>query len=149
MVTILSSVLGFLGGIIAWFATNYWGRTLLRFWDVRLEAHETMYLYANVYAHPLADEAITKDGRVRLRKLGAKIDGLRMVLLWPLFWYLRARGYDLRLAAHGLTGLSNSLGRDDKVAARFRVQAQKHLRLPTDPKDRERVECEQRGDGDA
>ncbi|SRR6266852_5104553 len=130
---ILSSVLGFVGGIIAWFATNYWGRSLLRFWDVRLEAHETMYLYANVYADRPADLARAQEGSANFRKLGAKIDGLRAILPPLLSWYLRVRGYDLRLAAQGLTGLSNSLGVKDGDMVRFRVQAQKNLCLPTDP----------------
>jgi hypothetical protein len=143
---ILSSVLGFVGGIFAWFATNYWGRSLLRFWDLRLEAHETMYLYANVYANR-PDLARAQEGSAHLRKLGAKIDGLRAVLPPPLPWYLRVRGYDLHLAAEGLTRLSNSLGLNDGDMVRFRVQAQKNLCLPIDPEERERVEREQRLDG--
>jgi hypothetical protein len=139
---ILSSVLGFVGGIFAWFATNYWGRTLLRFWDLRLEAHETMYLYANV--RPV-DLTRLQEGSAHLRKLGAKIDGLGVVLPSALSWYLRVRRYDLRLAAQGLTGLSNSLGASDEV--RFRVQVQRNLRLPVASEEREKVEREQRLDG--
>jgi hypothetical protein len=125
MGSILPSVLGFVGGILAWFGVNYWGRSLLRFWDLRLEAHETMYLYANVYANRPADLARAQEGSAHLRKLGAKIDGLRAVLPPPLPWYLRVRGYDLHSAAEGLTGLSNSLGVNDGDMVRFRVQAQK------------------------
>jgi hypothetical protein len=143
----LSSALGFVGGIIGWFATNYWGRSLLRFWDLRLEAHETIYLYANVSADRPADLARTREGSAHHRELGAKIDALRAVLPAALSWYLRARRYDLRLAAQGLTGLSNSLGVNDGDMVRFRVQAQKSLRLRSDPEDRERVEREQRLDG--
>jgi hypothetical protein len=141
---ILSSVLGFVGGIFAWFATNYWGRILLRFWDLRLEAHETMYLYANV--RPV-DLTRLQEGSTDLRKLGAKIDGLRAVLPSALSWYLRVRRYDLRLAAQGLTGLSNSLGANDEEMVRFRVQAQRNLRLPVASEEREKVEREQRLDG--
>ena len=107
---IASSALGFVGGIVGWFATNYWGRTFLRFWDLRLEAHETMFIYANVSADRPASLARAEDGSVRLRQLGAKIDAIRVVLPAPLCWYLHMRNYDLHLAALGLTGLSNSLG---------------------------------------
>jgi hypothetical protein len=141
---IFSSALGFVGGMIAWFATNYWGRSLLRFWDLRLEAHETIYLYANVRADRPSDLARAQEASNHFRKLGAKIDGLRTVLPAPLSWYLRARRYHLQLAAEGLTGLSNWLGVDDDKTSQFRVLAQKNLRLPIDPEERESVEREQR-----
>src|SRR5260370_39191791 len=128
---IASSALGFVGGIVGWFATNYWGRTLLRFWDLRLEAHATMLARA-------------EEGSVRLRQLGAKIDAIRAVLPTPLCWYLHIRKYDLHLSALGLTGLSNSR---DSDAVRFRVQAQRGLRLPIDPRERDQVEREERLDG--
>jgi hypothetical protein len=129
---IASTITGLVGGFFAWFATNYWGRSLLRFWDLRLEAHETMFLYANVSAER-PSPARAESGSVHLRQLGAKIDALRAALPGPLSWYLRRRHYDLHQAALGLVGLSNSLGARDGDAMRFRVQAQRGLRLPTDP----------------
>jgi hypothetical protein len=144
MEPLVSSALGVAGGIVAWFATNYWGRTLLKFWDLRLEAHETMFFYANV----LADRpAGAQEGRVHLRQLGAKIEGITAVLPTPIHWYLRIRNYDLHSAARGLTGLSNFLGGDDSAAVRFRVQAQRGLGLPIDPKEREQVDRAERLDG--
>lgn len=147
MAMIASTALGVIGGIAAWFATNYWGRTLSRFWDLRLEAHETIFFYANISADNHTSSANANDGRVRLRKLGAKIDALRAVLPALLRWYLRVRHYDLHSAALGLTGLSNSLGTRDSHAVRFRVQAQRALRLPIDPTEQERVEREERLEG--
>ena len=98
---IASAALGFVGGIVGWFATNYWGRTLLRFWDLRLEAHETMFVYANVSTDHPGSLARAEDGSIRLRRLGAKIDAIRTVLPTPLYWYLRMRKYDLHFAALG------------------------------------------------
>jgi len=147
MELIASSALGFAGGIVGWFATNYWGRTLLRFWDLRLEAHETMFIYANVFVDHPGSLARAEDGSVRLRQLGAKIDALRVVLTGPLYLYLHMRNYDLRSAALGLTGLSNSLGARDGDAVRFRLQAQRALRLPIDLTERDQVELENRLDG--
>jgi len=141
---IVSTALGFVGGIVSWFATNYWGRTLSHFWDLRLETHETIFFYANISADRPANSANAGDGRIQLRKLGAKIDALRAVLPAPLRWYLLARHYDLHSAALGLTGLSNSLGVSDSDTVRFRVQAQKSLCLPTDPKEQERADREKR-----
>lgn len=83
-----------------------------------------------------------------LRQLGAKIDALRVALPAPLNWYLHhIRKYDLHSASLGLTGLSNSLGARDNDTVRFRVQAQRGLRLPIDPEEREQIEREQRLEG--
>ncbi|MGC1861057.1 MAG: hypothetical protein WA733_08015 [Methylocystis sp.] len=139
-----STVFGFIGGVVSWFAINYWGRTLSRFWDLRLEAHETIFFYSNISADHQASSANANDGRVQLRKLGAKIDALRAVLPAPLRWCLRACHYDLRSAAQGLTGLSNSLGARESDVIRFRVQAQRALCLPIDPIEQERVDREKR-----
>jgi hypothetical protein len=144
---VASSALGFVGGLLGWFATNYFGRTLLRFWDLRLEAHETMFLYADVSADRPASLARAEDGSARLRQLGAKIDALRVALPRPLCLFLHMRNYNLRSAALGLIGLSNSLGARDTDAVGFRVQAQRALRLPIDPTERDQVELENRLDG--
>ncbi len=147
MEPIASSAFGFVGGIVAWFATNYWGRALLRFWDLRHEAHKTMFIYANVSADHPGSFARAGEGSDRLRQLGAKIDAIRAILPTPLRWYLHMRKYDLRMAASGLAGLSNSLGARDSDAVWFRVQAQRGLRLPIDPTEQEQVERKKRLEG--
>jgi hypothetical protein len=144
MEQIMSTVLGFIGGVIAWFATNYWGRTLLKFWDLRLEAHEAMFLFSDVRADSIRSLGRANEGSLRFRELGAKIEGLRSVLPAPLSWCLHKRSYDLHEGALGLIGLSNALGRDDPGATRFRVQAQRALRLPVDPQEQEQVDRERR-----
>jgi len=144
MEQIISTVLGFIGGVIAWFATNYLGRALLKFWDLRLEAHEAMFLFSDVRADSIRSLGRTNEGSLRFRELGAKIEGLRSVLPAPLRWYLHKRSYDLHEGARGLIGLSNALGRDDDSATRSRVQAQRALRLPVDPQEQEQVDRERR-----
>ena len=144
MQQLMSTVLGFVGGVVAWFATNYWGRGLLQFWGLRLEAHEAMFLYANVRADHPASLARAGEGSLRFRTLGAKIDGLKGILPVPFSWYLQMRSYDLHEGALGLIGLSNALGADDNSATRSRVQAQRALRLPVDPQEQEQVNREQR-----
>jgi hypothetical protein len=125
---------GFIGGIIAWFATNYYGRNLLRFWDQRLETHKTLF-----FQRPkiLFGGREVSNGSACMR-LAAEIDALRVILPAPLHWYLRKRGYDLHATALGLTELSNSLGSDSfHETAAFRVQVQDSLRLPVEKEDRE------------
>jgi hypothetical protein len=139
-----STVLGFVGGVVAWFATNYWGRPLLRFSDLRLEAHEAMFFYADISADCPASLPRAGEGRLRFRALSAKIDGLRAVLPAPVSWYLHKRSYHLHQGALGLIGLSNALGADDRKATHSRVQAQRALCLPVDPQDQEQVDREQR-----
>jgi hypothetical protein len=106
-----------------------------------------IFLYANVRVGHSADLIRAREGGSRLREVSARIAALRAALPAPVSWYLRRCGYDLHLAAHGLTGLSNSLGSNEGAVVRFRVQAQKALRFPTDPADQERVEREQRLEG--
>jgi hypothetical protein len=143
MEQIISTILAFISAFIGWFAANYWGRALKKFWDLRLEAHEAMFLFSNVRADSKSP-ARANEGSLRLRDLGAKIDGIRAVLPAPLSWCLRKRSYDLHEGARGLVGLSNTLGRDDQSATRFRVQAQRALRLPVDPQEQEQVDRERR-----
>ena len=54
-----SLLAGFLGGAVAWFATNYWGRPISKFHELRLQAQETILFHANVGPF-LADAARAK-----------------------------------------------------------------------------------------
>jgi hypothetical protein len=130
MGVLISLASGLFGGVIAWFATNYYGRNLLRFWDQRLEAHKALFLLHQM-----------PEGGERLCQLAAEIEGLRVILPKPLHWFLCIRGYDLHLAAKGLTELSNRLGSggvDEAYdTACLRVHIQQALRLPKEPHDLE------------
>lgn len=128
MINFVSVASGFIGGIIAWFATNYYGRNLLRFWDQRLEIHTAFFLL-----QPTAQSA-------SLPQLAAKIDGLRVVLPLPLQWFLRVRRYDLSSAANALVKLSELQGGDSHEVADLRVQVQDSLRLPVASEHRELAE---------
>jgi hypothetical protein len=87
---LISLASGLFGGVIAWLATNYYGRNLLRFWDQRLEAHIALFLLHQM-----------PEGGARLCQLAADIEGLRVILPKPLSCLLRVLGYDLHLAAKG------------------------------------------------
>jgi hypothetical protein len=128
MINFVSVAFGFLGGILAWFATNYYGRNLLRFWDQRLEIHKALFL----------SQLTTQSAG--LLQLAAEIDGLRVILPIPLRWCLRIRGYDLSSAANALAKLAELQDGDSYEDADFRVQVQESLCLPVDSKHRELAE---------
>jgi len=54
-----SLLAGFLGGAVARFPTNYWGRPISKFLELRLQAQETILFRANVGPF-LADAARAK-----------------------------------------------------------------------------------------
>jgi hypothetical protein len=134
---LISLASGIIGGIISWFATNYYGRNLLRFWEKQLETHKALFLLQS-----------TPNECASLWQLAAEIDGLRIILPKPLHWYLRKRGYDLHSAAKGLIELSNRLGSGDVSESYdmtcFRVLVQKALRLPCEPTDEDLAESRRR-----
>jgi hypothetical protein len=128
---------GLIGGVIAWFATNYYGRNLLRFWDQRLEAYKALCLLQS-----------TPDGSPSLRHLAAEIEGLEVILPTPLRWYLCIRRYDLRSAAKGLIALADRLGGGDVSEsydiACLRVLVRDSLRLPSQEGDQHVAESRRR-----
>jgi hypothetical protein len=110
----------FVTAIITWFGTNYYGRNLLRFWDLRLEAHKALFI----------------SNKSQVRNLAIEIDALRIILPKPISSYLRIRGYDLHGAAQALKALSKLLDGDNVAeTAHIRVKAQEALRLPIDPSE--------------
>jgi len=118
------SLWGFIGGVFAWFATNYYGQNLLRFWDQRLEIYK----------------ALRTPESSRLLELASELDGLEAIMPRPLHCLLRICGYDLGSAAHALKGLSELQDADIHEIAESRVQVQDFLLLRVDPEDRERAE---------
>jgi hypothetical protein len=57
-------VTAFFTAIITWFPTNYFGRNLVRFWDLRLEAHKAIFVSSSSQVY----------------KLAVEIEGLRAIL---------------------------------------------------------------------
>lgn len=129
VVTILTA---FVTAIVTWFGTNYFGRALLRFWDLRLEAHKAIFVTDNVL----------------LKNVGVEIDSLRVVMPKLILCYLSQRRYDLHSAAKGLIELSERLGGGDVSesydAACLRVHVQTALRLPIEAHDRDIAESRRR-----
>lgn len=132
-------VLGFAGGAAAWFATNFWGRPITKFLDLRLQAHEAILFHANI--GPFLADAAERAPKASdsLRRIAAQIGGLSATSSPIILWLLRQRGYDLAGATEHLIGLSNTLTEPYGINASHRDMAQKALRLPIVPAHRERV----------
>jgi hypothetical protein len=124
---------GFLGGAAAWFATNFWGRPIARFHELRLQAQETILFHANIGPY-LADAERLPKASDELRRIAAQIGGITATSPPAILWLLRRRGYDLPAATENLIGLSNTLtepfGADHPA---HREMTQRALRLPVVP----------------
>jgi hypothetical protein len=124
---------GFLGGVAAWFATNFWGRPLARFYELRQQTQETILFHANIGPY-LADTERLPKASDDLRRIAAQIGGITATSSPVILWLLRRRGYDLPAATEHLIGLSNTLT-EPYGAARpsHREMTQRALRLPIVP----------------
>jgi hypothetical protein len=124
---------GFLGGAAAWFATNFWGRPIARFFELRQQAQETILFHANIGPH-LADAERLPRASDELRRIAAQLGGILATSPKAILWLLRRRGYDLQAATEHLIGLSNTLTEPlggDRPA--HRELTQRALRLPLMP----------------
>jgi hypothetical protein len=64
-----SLLLGFAGGVVAWFLTNFYGRPLTRFFELRDQAHEEIVFTNNL--SPMVDpQRIEKGAEVLPRHSG-------------------------------------------------------------------------------
>jgi hypothetical protein len=103
-----STIAGFFGGALAWFATNFWARPLSKFLDLRLEAQQTILLHANIGPY-LADATRVPKASEDFRRVAAQIGGITATSSPLILRLLRRRGYDLPGATEHLIGLSNTL----------------------------------------
>lgn len=138
---ILSLFAGFVGGLIAWFFSNYVGRPLVRFYELRSETHTFLFYFANIKFDRPPNSRNADDASRCFRWLASRLDALRTSTIRPVLFLLIWRNYNLAGAAIGLTGLSNSLapGREAE-ATNFRVKVQQAFKLPVDPEDQQEVD---------
>jgi hypothetical protein len=109
LATMLGSLAaGFLGGALAWFATNFWGRPISKFLDLRLQAQETILFHANIGPY-LADADRMPKASEDLRRIAAQIGGITATSSPLILRLLRHRRYDLVAATEHLIGPSNTL----------------------------------------
>src|SRR5882724_5832130 len=59
LIVVANLAAGFVGGAVAWFATNFWGKPISKFLDLRLQAQEAILFHANIGPY-LADAERTQ-----------------------------------------------------------------------------------------
>ncbi len=124
---------GFLGGAAAWFATNFWGKPIAKFLELRQQAQETILFHANIGPY-LADAERLPRASDDLRRIAAQIGGITATSPPLILWLLRRRGYDLPAATENLIGLSNTLTEPYGAGQPpHRELTQRALRLPVVP----------------
>src|SRR5260221_7066762 len=77
--------MGFVGGAVAWFATNFWGKPISKFLDLRLQAQETILFHANIGPY-LADAERTPKASDDLRRIAAQIGGITATSSPLILW---------------------------------------------------------------
>jgi hypothetical protein len=132
LIVLANLAAGFVGGAVAWFATNFWGKPISKFLDLRLRAQEAILFHANIGPY-LADVERTPKASDDLRRIAAQIGGIAATSSPLILWVLRRRGYDLPAAAQELMALSNTLAEPFGANLDHRENAQKALRLPAVP----------------
>ena len=132
LIVVANLAAGFVGGAVAWFATNFLGKPISKFLDLRVQAQEAILFHANIGPY-LADVERTPKASDDLRRIAAQIDGITATSSPLILWVLRKRGYDLPAAAQELMALSNTLAEPYGANLSHRENAQKALRLPTVP----------------
>ena len=115
-------------GALAWIATNFVARPVLRAYELRERAWEEILVTANV---SMLDGALHEQSGERLRRLAAQAAALDAV--WPrgLRFVLTHLRLDLREASAGLLGLANTFGISPDAHG-YRIRATAALALPAD-----------------
>jgi hypothetical protein len=132
LIVVANLAAGFVGGAVAWFATNFWGKPISKFLDLRLQAQEAILFHANIGPY-LADAERTPKASDDLRRIAAQIGGITATSSPLILWMLRKHGYNLPVATAELIGLSNTLAEPYGTNLSHRENAQKALRLPIVP----------------
>ena len=120
-------------GVLGWLVTHLLANPLLTAYRLREEAPEVIFRTGNT--GPSARHDDWRDARDQLRGLAARIIAANAAALPFTRWILRRSGLDLRKAAEGLTGLSNSLEATDGSRALHRATVERALRLPRTDSD--------------
>ena len=133
-------LMGMIGGVLSWFATNFLGNPLAEFYRLRRQIQASLVYYANVppvvgvggdpREHPSWE--YYREASDTFRRHATNIGSL--AVSHPLInRVLSIRGYRLELAASGLIGYSNTLGdreaRSSGEVASNRGDIEKGLRL--------------------
>jgi len=131
--------MGIIGGVLSWFATNFVGNPIARFYKLKDEVQSSLIFYSNV--GPVYEKANPKEhhdwekwleAESTYRRLASELRVL--ALNYPkINHFLTLRGYQLERASAQLIGLSNSIGQPDAMrrgmVASFRDNVERSLKL--------------------
>lgn len=132
-------------GCLGWFATQYFANPIVRFVEIKRKAHQLLFYTANVFGR---DDPRLANAVDDLRKVAAQISAFEATIpAWLRLLFYR-RGYNLREAVGGFTGLSNSLAAgpsdstapeaarmyEEKRLQRYQIENALKLPLTEDPK---------------
>lgn len=121
---------GFVGGIVAWFFTNWVGRPITEFERTRREVRQLMIVYGNVAKGTRYE--IACEASDRLRQMAARVDAAWTLSPPWVRWYFRwCRRWNLKAAQRALMGLSNSLLSGQDWAPIYRHHVEVALGFPT------------------
>lgn len=137
---VIPAFMGMIGGVLSWFATNFLGYLLTRFYKLKDEILSSLRLYANVSPvyerdnpreHPDWDRFVEAQGT--FRRQASELQAL--AANHPFIGRILARlGYRLVDAASGLIGFSNTLAdptaRRSGEFARHRDAVERSLKFP-------------------
>ena len=87
LIVLANLAAGFVGGAVAWFATNFWGKPISKFLDLRLQAQEAILFHANIGSY-LADAERTLKASDDLRRIAAQIGGITATSSPLILWLL-------------------------------------------------------------
>jgi hypothetical protein len=128
-----------LGGVLSWFATNFVGQPIIRFYGLRNQTRSSLIFCSNV--GPIYERTNPKEhpdwerwleAETTYRRLASELRVL--ALNYPkINRFLIFRGYQLEVASAQLIGLSNSIGHPEEMRRRmvdsFRDKAERSLKL--------------------
>jgi hypothetical protein len=125
MIQIVAVLLGLAGGVLAWFAANFYGRSLVLFFELRTLAHEEMQFSADLRSD--LDAVQYNASAERLRRIASRLKALDETALPAVKRLWSLTGYDPGAAADALVRYAYSY--DPAQRRQFRGDVEKTLRF--------------------
>jgi hypothetical protein len=130
MIQIVSVLLGLAGGVAGWFAANFYGRSLILFFELRAQAHEEMLFSADL--RPELDRVNFNASAERLRRTASRLKALAGGAPAAVKGVWSFGGYSPGDAADALVGYAYTYDPTTRRVFRSRIEKTLRLRLWTD-----------------
>jgi hypothetical protein len=125
VVQIVAVMLGLIGGVVAWFGANFYGKSLVLFFELRALTHEEMMFSADLTS--MLDPVQYNASSERLRRLASRLKSLAETTPRPVRRLWLASGYNPGAAADLLMRYAYSF--DPVERRRLRPDVEKALRF--------------------